>query len=357
MVTRGRTILVVCCLCLAGATVGLTAAGQVDSLAPVGGGSTTDTGPTGAQNEAPTTDNTVTRVRLHRNGTATWTVQVRSRLRTDDDVTEFERVQASFRNDSTDSLDRFDERMTGVVAAAANGTGRDMTARGFTVSTGIQEVPRRWGVVTYEFVWDDFARTDGEDVVVGDVFQQGFFLAANDTLVLEAPDGYEVDRVEPASGTVRNGTITWVGPVNFADERPHARFVRDQRPGDATRKGDDELLSSAAFLVGGALLVVAVLAAGYTLASGRGWRHWGRTGDATTGADGTTQSDEDRIAALLAENGGRMTQGDVDDAFEWSKAKTSRLLSRMAEEGAVEKVQLGRENVVELTDEDGEDDA
>ena len=54
------------------------------------------------------------------------------------------------------------------------------------------------------------------------------------------------------------------------------------------------------------------------------------------------------MCRLLRENGGQMRQADIVDSVDWSKSKTSRVLSSMAEEGSVEKIRLGRENVVRL---------
>jgi len=93
-------------------------------------------------------------------------------------------------------------------------------------------------------------------------------------------------------------------------------------------------------------------------------------GDATGGSDGDTVAtnavgtdagdslpltDEDRVRRLLRENGGRLQQGEFVERTEWSKSKVSRLLSRMEEDGEVEKITLGRENLVVLAD--GEPDA
>lgn len=56
--------------------------------------------------------------------------------------------------------------------------------------------------------------------------------------------------------------------------------------------------------------------------------------------------DDARIRQLLQQHDGRARQGTIVEATEWSKSKVSRVLSRMAEEGAVVKIVLGRENLV-----------
>jgi uncharacterized membrane protein len=70
-------------------------------------------------------------------------------------------------------------------------------------------------------------------------------------------------------------------------------------------------------------------------------------------------SDEERVERLLERNGGRMRQADIVGETGWSDAKVSQLLSAMAEADRVEKLRLGRENLISLPDDepgtDGED--
>lgn len=57
-------------------------------------------------------------------------------------------------------------------------------------------------------------------------------------------------------------------------------------------------------------------------------------------------SDRDRILLLIERRGGRIRQRQIVEQVEWSKAKVSRLLSDLEEEGLVRKIRLGRENLV-----------
>jgi uncharacterized membrane protein len=51
-----------------------------------------------------------------------------------------------------------------------------------------------------------------------------------------------------------------------------------------------------------------------------------------------------------------MRQADIVAETGWSDAKVSQLLSAMADEGRVEKLRLGRENLISLPDdEDGDE--
>jgi hypothetical protein len=77
--------------------------------------------------------------------------------------------------------------------------------------------------------------------------------------------------------------------------------------------------------------------------------------DAESDAEGTVDpsllSDEERVERLLDRNGGRMKQARIVKETGWSNAKVSQLLSTMADDGRVEKLRLGRENLISLPDE------
>ncbi|MEF8886319.1 MAG: helix-turn-helix domain-containing protein [Haloarculaceae archaeon] len=329
---------------------------------------------------APETDNTVTRIELQADGDARWTVRVRTRLSTQAAVDAYRTFQERFRNDTASYLDPFRERIQGVVASAAEATGREMRATNFTVSTDIQQVPRRWGVVSYSFTWEGFAASEENAVRVGDAFEGGLFITENDTLAIEGPPGYAVATVDPAPTRRGNATVTWVGQVDFADQRPQVRFVPadvtsgsltpttagpgpEPGPGNGNGNGDGAGGEPA---VGGDL-VLALAGVSVGLAAVLGLLLWRRTRpeDGTgpiaetgpaAGADGGDSepaellSDGERVVRLLETEGGRMRQSAVADRLDWSASKTSRTVSSLAEDGEVEKLRIGRENVVSLAD-------
>ena len=61
-------------------------------------------------------------------------------------------------------------------------------------------------------------------------------------------------------------------------------------------------------------------------------------------------TDNERVLSLLESEGGRLRQAAVVDRTGWSKAKVSRRLSSLEEEGEVVRIELGREKLVCLSD-------
>jgi hypothetical protein len=336
-----------------------------------------------AQQTQPETDNTVTRIEVSDNGTARWTVRIRTRLDTDQRVEEYTAFQQRFRNDVAQYLGPFRTRIRGVVANAENTTGRRMQATDFTASTSVQEVPRRWGVVTYEFTWTNFAARENGQVTVGDSFQGGFLIAANDTLQIVASGEHAITRVDPAPDSREAGMVTWNGREDFADARPRVSLapatggngLNTTLTTTATRDGSVAPADGGSLLenTGGSavvgIAVVLLLGLGAAVIYGR---HNSNTGgpiepveeggdgigkppttDEETGSDGqeTVLTDEERVLELLETHGGRIRQAAIAEEFDWSASKTSRVVGRMADDGTVEKLQLGRENLVTLPEE------
>lgn len=58
------------------------------------------------------------------------------------------------------------------------------------------------------------------------------------------------------------------------------------------------------------------------------------------------RTDRERVLALLEENNGKLRQSKIVEETDWSKAKVSRLLARLDDNGDITKIRLGRENVI-----------
>ena len=76
------------------------------------------------------------------------------------------------------------------------------------------------------------------------------------------------------------------------------------------------------------------------------------SGDGAAPIDRELLSDEEYVEALIERNGGRMKQANIVSETDWSNAKVSQLLSAMAEEGRVEKLRIGRENLISFPDDE-----
>jgi uncharacterized membrane protein len=245
-------------------------------------------------------------------------------------------------------------------------------------TTATETALNRTGVLSFSFTWTNFARTEENQVVVGDAFQTSDRwlpgLRAGQTLILRAPENHSI--TSASVGHTRE-TVRWKGPTSFDGSALQATFTstngtRTSPAGPA----DPELPIS---LEGLLAIVAAILLAGVAYGVARRSARSGETvdGESTTtettsqqpstadetraagtsedpfaGVDEDLLSDEERIERHLEAAGGRMKQAEIVDRTGWSNAKVSQVLSQMDEDGRVEKLRIGRENLISLPDGD-----
>ncbi|MFB6134218.1 MAG: DUF4897 domain-containing protein [Halanaeroarchaeum sp.] len=324
-------------------------------------------------------DNVLISIDVQANGTAVWQIEYRVRLTTETEA--YEDLVADVRTNRSEYLDRFANRMNATVEDAENYTGRAMTARDFGVTAEIRELPQQYGVLTYTFVWEGFAAVEDDVIRVGDALE-GFFLDAETTLIVSWPASYEATSVSPAPTDERENAISWEGPLDFVDGEP--RIVLEPEPTTTPPPTDTtdavEGGSGTAWLLVAGVFVLLVL-----LGLAAVWYMRHEDGDESAAAVGSGQTDEtppsagdrtateaedrdqdeppeellsneERVTRFLDEHGGRAKQQEIVDGLGWTEAKTSQVLSSMAEEDEIEKFRIGRENVVKLPDasEEGE---
>ena len=334
-------------------------------VAPAGALGTAAPGTAIQQEEPLDPASTTLTLQLRADGDAEWTVSTRFRLDDENDTRAFERLAA----DSGDSNIAYDaETFTRAAAAASNATGRDMSITDVRYNASRQTVDNvTYGRLALQFRWTNFAEQAGTQLRIGDAFNtsDGTWLpglATGQTLVIRPPEGYAVLNSPPDIG-VENGVLRWEGPRSF----------EPQYLGQITYTGNTptpEQPVPLGLLSGGAALVVAVATAAVVLSRRRGPTGGGDGGAGSAGggaaaASATTDtepvtgpsdpellSDEERIERLLERNGGRMKQTNIVDETGWSNAKVSQLLSDMADADRVDKLRIGRENLISLPDED-----
>ncbi|WP_423751050.1 helix-turn-helix transcriptional regulator [Salinirarus marinus] len=379
-----RAALVFALLALSGPILAASAAGAAPPAStapridgPVAGGSTPH------QFDAPT--RTAINVSLSEGGSARWTIELRYPLSSDNETAAFRSFATEFENrETTVGLDvAFFERLA---AASSNATGREM---GITDSRYEATVANGTGVLSVSFTWSNFLTpTDDGYELRGAVMMPNdrtwlTSLGDRQRLRVETPPGYVVVNTEYG---LDDGDVVIVGPGRL--DEPLTVTYRE------TAAPQSQWPVPVPWLLGAGVLVVAVVLAALYLrrrptgggtATGEGGEYPSAgdggarpsdggaavtepstDGDATASADAgpseaepepaepdvSLLSDEERVEHLLERNGGRMKQAQIVRETGWSDAKVSQLLSSMAEEDRVEKLRLGRENLISLPDEE-----
>jgi hypothetical protein len=333
------------------------------------------------------------RIRLRPDGTARWIVTANVSIDDESDRAAFEELGTAFEQGRTEplGLDAFREASR----AASTATGREMSITSVNRS---YRVGNDTGQLVLRFTWSNFSRQSGAILHVDDAFNttSGTWLPAigdDQTLMIEPPPGYAITGATPPGYEVSNAALIWDGPRTFRPGDLTATYRRVQQtetptptptptPNSTGPNGTEQSLLLAGFLVIG--LFLAALGAyvfrdrdlgipSPTTAGSGDATDGGETtstasagnnptseqdlnpdGAAATGAeiDEELLSDEERVERLLEQNGGRMKQANIVTETGWSNAKVSQLLSSMEGEGRIDKLRIGRENLISFPDED-----
>ncbi|WP_338730022.1 hypothetical protein [Haladaptatus sp. DJG-WS-42] len=322
----------------------------------------------------PANEGVTMTIDLQPNGDARWEVSTEFSLDSENETRAFETLASEFEDGNSDvgfSVDIFKRASK----AASEHTGREMAIEGVARSHSVEN---QTGRLTLIFTWTNFATVTADDYRVGDAFNtsSGTWLPelrADQQLVMLPPEGFAVSS---APIGFRNETLRWEGPATFTEDDLEVTY----RPADVETPQPPPERNWVA-LIGLLVLALLVLAlAAYMwyvrredeptapAASANG-------GDSESEPRGTDTdneaasdpaepaadvdldllSDEERVERLLRAEGGRMKQATIVKETGWSNAKVSQLLSAMDEAGQIEKLRIGRENLISLPD--GESDA
>ena len=285
----------------------------------------------GAIEDYPTTY----KIEAREDRSAVWTVEYRSSLDTTEKENLFQQYISEFETMKDNYLENFSNKMTSLVQRASVVTGRSMQAKNFDVLVyTLTTATGKFGIIKYQFEWTNFAKLEGGNTIIGDVFEAGLYLYKDDALVVEYPSGYAVESASPSPNETRELQLIWYGQRDFGAGEP--RIVLGK-----------PLVSS--------LMLVAIMVAALALTIGAAlW--FKKTRKAPPRAEHKAppealilKSDAERTVDLLKEAGGKMYQSDLVRRTGFSKAKISLLLDSMEKEGTIKRIQTGRKNLIVLT--------
>lgn len=304
----------------------------------------------GGQDPRADSDTVVIGVDVAAGGNTEWSVEYRVLLDSENKTQAFDELQADIKSNRSAYEAQFDRRMSRTVQTAENETGRQMSVSNVSVTTEKTSVPREYGVVEYTFIWEGFAETEQGTVRVGDALS-GFFLDGDTRFTMNAPSNYVVVSESPGSDSMTDGSVTWIGPHEFGNE-----FLFEASVSEDSDQEDSLLFWTGVAGLAAIAFVGVIL---YWLHnpkgndSQQGVVSSGGSGGSDGGSSGSALlSDGERVIELLAENGGRVKQQTIVEETEWTAAKTSKLLTRMEEDGDIQKLRVGRENIIAEPDVD-----
>lgn len=302
---------------------------------------------------------TVYTVDVDQNGDATWTIELRYQLVNTEDVEAFESIQEDFEEGNLSVFEGIEEDMAPFAEEASEATGREMSVSNFERDVYIRDsVTQTVGVVSVKFDWTAFANASSSEVRVGDVFVgSGLALTENERFIIENVEGLPLRTVSPEPDINDGELLIWDGERFFEEGQPSVVFSeQDGNGSDDTGTSPQSDSSTPLAVVAGLLALVSGFAGGLYLGRKKGIVGKKGAEKEEGGADEVEEAeagkelltDEDRVVRILEEEGGKMKQAEIVERTDWSKSKVSMLLSNMEDDGKISKLRLGRENVIEL---------
>lgn len=220
------------------------------------------------------------------------------------------------------------------------------------------------GTLSLSFRWTQFLEAEEDRLILDDAFETAdddswlASLGDNQVLRIHTPRGYVITSANVAFS---DNTVEVEGPHTF-DPDDQVRITFEESLFGA----GSERFFGIAIIIAASIIALALL---YRTDRVAVREQLSRGGDDTAepvSQPTTTQpepepedlsllADDERVERLLERNDGRMRQAAIVDETDWSDAKVSQLLSSMADEGKIEKLRIGRENLITLPDVDATD--
>jgi len=301
---------------------------------------------------AQPTETTTIIIQLDATGSALWIVESRLVLATEEDEKFFE----EFQKDETlknSRLSEFKEKMNLLLEKIKYSRQRSMAMTDFDIFLGKEiTVTKTYGVIRFQFTWEGFAVLENDRVIMGDVFEGGYYLSMNEILMVELPEGYHFVTVTPHPDHQRQTTLIWEGPMNFAFGEPTVVIEKDvdlqpekEEDVDLQPEKEEDVdlqpekkkfipIALGLFLVSVLIMIIKLR----------------KTKKQKKEPEKQDVNDRDLIVNAIRKHGGAIAQKKLPDLTGFSKAKVSILLNELKEEGVIRKIFRGRENLITLNE-------
>ena len=256
-------------------------------------------------------------------------------------------VQVVDINASLDTWEEFQNKVTSLVEAAKNKTGREMSAE---VESMTFTPFGSYVVVEYKFDWKNFSKTETTKIIISDVFQvENFFLYDNGKVNITYPSEYIIETVSPLpyKRDDSHQTLIWLGTRDFTNGQPIIILQKK-----STTPGLLEALGRNAIIIVSLVVILAGSSAGlYAFKRRKKKENESMKAPELIGLSGV-ESDEDIIMKMLKSSGGSLHQSAIVEQCKFSKAKTSQLLATLESKGIVGRYKKGRDKIVILIGKD-----
>ncbi len=154
-------------------------------------------------------------IELGENGDAQWTFLREILFKTQEDAMVFKEYVNNYYQEEDETFQKFKAEIKKLVDEIS--IDREMSVTEFKVSFKTDEDR---GYIVYDFLWKNFAKLENNKIIVGDVFEGGYYLSEDEKLEIIFPKGYKIIYIEPKADILDDSKVSWKGKMNFGDKNP-----------------------------------------------------------------------------------------------------------------------------------------
>lgn len=275
-------------------------------------------------------------IQIQENGNALWTMEKKLPLPNQTDIKDWEEFIKAGQTGNQQDIEDFKKSIEGFLVSAIKFSGRPMKVENVKISYDTAKSPSgAYGLIRYNFEWVNFSRKDKDRMLIGDSFSEGMVLSQENVLVINIPDGFDVESASPNFDKRDGNRLIWDGTLyrSFGKGEPAVALVRSG--------------ISPLYLI----LILLVVASGALFLFFKKIREHDTQHD-TVSIEDVSIDDlkyEDRIERFLMSSGGQASQSDIIKELGLSKSRVSTILSQMKEKGQIIKIKNGSENLIRIT--------
>ena len=272
---------------------------------------------------------------VHENGDALWTMEKRVPLINQTDIEDWEEFIRTGQGENTQDLEDFRKRIEWFLLSAQKFSSRPMKAENFNLSYDTAKNPSNaFGIVRYSFEWKNFSNRKDGKILIGDSFSEGMVLSQDNVLVINIPEGFNIESSSPDFDKRDGDRLIWDGTLyrNF-------------------EKGEPAVVLAPTGINPWFLIIILIVIASVVLALFFKKRSKPLIHNEQISPEDRMIEDlkyEERIGQYLVTSGGQASQSDIIKEIGLSKSRISTILSQMKEKGKIIKIKNGKGNLIRL---------
>mgnify|MGYP000894070887 FL=1 len=264
-------------------------------------------------------------IKVYEDGSALWNLETRFELKTQEDIDFFNEYMEALDMDKEFTIQRKKESLQNIINTVAYSSGREMNIENISLNYQIVDsINKKYGVVNFKFLWKGFGLKDKDHIIIGDSFKDGSHIKDGEVLVIEFPEDYSINSINPEPTEKRENILFWHGPKILLENEP--KIVLEK----------NSLISSINPLIFGiiAVFIILGLIVYCILRKNKNVP--------------ILLSDQEKVINLLKSSGGKSFQKDIVSRSRMSKSKISQIITEMEKNGLITKQKYGKNNLIIL---------